>query len=231
MATTGVDTVTRDVDTATRDVDMAPTGVNMATTGVDIVTQDEPQDSFDNICAAALLNGDSATASGKRFPNDFQQVRTRLQQVQQRLDTARFLVAATQTNRKREAGVYSRDEPIGSGKRGYILVQPNRKWEAGHGVHALLDAVSHPVVAVAHLQQEREGGGRLALQNRLAGAAEPGLVVAEGDGVHPPDQVGEGRVLDEVLENLPVRGADELRRPSIGSANQSDAGSEGIFAR
>ena len=91
------------------------------------------------------------------------------------------------------------------------------------GVDAVFHPVGDPVGAGAHLDQEREGGGVSALQDGLLGAAGASLVVSEGHALDAADEVRERRVLDEVLEELPVRRADEHH-----AALSDGAASEGL---
>ena len=53
-------------------------------------------------------------------------------------------------------------------------------------------------------------GGGLALENGFLGAAAAGFLVGQGDGIDAADQVGEGRVHEQVFECIAVGGADQL---------------------
>ena len=82
---------------------------------------------------------------------------------------------------------------------------------AQDGVHRLGDVAVHDhAVALDDLDHHVEGRRRLALQDRLLRPAPPRLLVAQGDGLDPADQVGEGRVQHQVVERVAVRGADQL---------------------
>src|SRR5207248_3310360 len=64
--------------------------------------------------------------------------------------------------------------------------------------------------AIDELDDAVEGGWSAALGDRLRRAPAARLFVAERDGVNAANQIGERRVLDQVLERGAVSGADEL---------------------
>mmetsp|Transcript_2519 Transcript_2519/g.5651 ORF Transcript_2519/g.5651 Transcript_2519/m.5651 type:complete len:500 (+) Transcript_2519:372-1871(+) len=84
-----------------------------------------------------------------------------------------------------------------------------------HLVHALRHVVRHPHVALVHLDEDGERGRAHALHDALLAPARARLIVPQrhrGDAAH---QVRQRGVLDEVLQQLPVRGAHQLH-PALG---------------
>ena len=70
--------------------------------------------------------------------------------------------------------------------------------------------VDREPVAILNLDQHVERRRRLALEHGLARAAAARFLIGERHGGDAAHQVGEGRVHQQVLERLAVRGADQL---------------------
>ncbi len=69
--------------------------------------------------------------------------------------------------------------------------------------------VNREAIAIVDLDDDVEGRRRLPLEHRLARAAAACLFVGERHRADAADEVGERRVHQQVLQRLPVRGADQ----------------------
>src|SRR5690606_32550265 len=70
--------------------------------------------------------------------------------------------------------------------------------------------VDEEFVPAEELDHDVEGGGRASFVDRLGRAPPPRLLVAQGDGVHAADEVGEDRVHHQVFQAVAVGGGHEL---------------------
>ncbi len=65
-------------------------------------------------------------------------------------------------------------------------------------------------LAVLELDEHVESGRRATFEHGLLRAATPGLFVAQRDAFDAPDEIGQGRIDQQVLKTVAVRGAHEL---------------------
>ena len=82
---------------------------------------------------------------------------------------------------------------------------------AQHRVDGVCDiGMDRHALAILDLDDDVEGGRRLALEDALLGPPPARLLVAEGDALDPADEVGQGRIEHQVVEVVAVRRADQL---------------------
>mmetsp|Transcript_5795 Transcript_5795/g.22903 ORF Transcript_5795/g.22903 Transcript_5795/m.22903 type:complete len:226 (-) Transcript_5795:487-1164(-) len=81
---------------------------------------------------------------------------------------------------------------------------------AEHFIDAFSDVVRDPHVAFVHFDQNWKRRRTLTLEDGLLAPSRARFVVAERDSLDAADQIGQRRVLDQVLQQLPVRGTNEL---------------------
>ena len=82
---------------------------------------------------------------------------------------------------------------------------------AQHRVYRLCDVrVDGDAVPTLYLDEHVKGRWSLAFEDRLLGAPPPCFLVSQGHGLHAPDEVGERRVDQQVLQRVAVGRRDQL---------------------
>ena len=67
--------------------------------------------------------------------------------------------------------------------------------------------------SVVNFDQHVEGRWGFAFQDRFLGSAPPGLHIAQGNGLYAADEIGQGRVLDQILQLAAVGRGNQPHAP------------------